>query len=158
MPPHATRVRSTRQAAVVVQAMTAMPAFQGAREIRDAASRAGVQVGVATVYRHLRVLAEQGSVDTIRGPGGETRYRLRRGTFTHHLTCRECEHTTEVDGREIWNWAQQVAARAGFTLTGHAVELTGLCPAHASHADPQASPELPVPSKHGRLPTRPAPP
>jgi Fur family transcriptional regulator, ferric uptake regulator len=141
MPPRATRVRSTRQATAVVKAMTAMPAFCGAREIRDAARRAGVQVGVATVYRHLRVLAEQGSVDTLRGPGGETRYRLRRGTFTHHLTCRQCERSTEVEGREVWDWAQQVAARAGFTLTGHAVELTGLCPAHASHADPEAGGE-----------------
>lgn len=140
-PPRPTRVRSTRQAAAVVQAMTAMPAFHGAQEIRDAASRAGVQVGVATVYRHLRVLAEQGSVDIIRGPGGETRYRLRRAIFTHHLTCRQCERSTEVDGRKVWDWAQQVAASTGFTLTGHTVELTGLCPAHASHADPEASGE-----------------
>jgi Fur family transcriptional regulator, ferric uptake regulator len=93
--------------------------------------QAGGRVGLATVYRHLRVLAEQGSVDTIRGAGGRTLYRLRRGGFTHHLACRVCGHTVEVDGREVWEWARQVAFLAGFTLTGHTVELTGVCPVHA---------------------------
>jgi Fur family transcriptional regulator, ferric uptake regulator len=129
--PRGTKVRYTRQAAAVVAVMAGMPAFCGAREICAAIRRDGGRVGLATVYRHLRVLAEQGSVDTIRGVGGETRYRLRRGSFTHHLTCRVCGRSAEVDGREVWDWAQRVAARAGFTLTGHAVELSGLCPAHA---------------------------
>jgi Fur family ferric uptake transcriptional regulator len=127
--PRGTRVRSTRQAAAVVAALSGMPVFCGARQIRDAVRSAGVQVGAATVYRHLRVLAEQGSVDTIRGAGGEALYRLRRGVFTHYLTCRDCERSVEVDGREVWDWAQEAASRAGFTLTGHTVELRGLCPA-----------------------------
>jgi Fur family ferric uptake transcriptional regulator len=139
--PRGTKIRSTRQSATVVEVMAGMPAFRGAREIRDAVRRAGLEVGVATVYRHLRVLVEQGSVDTIRGPGGEALYRLRRGVFTHYLTCRECERSIEVDGHEIWDWAQRAASRAGFTLTWHAVELRGLCPAHAAPADPGADSE-----------------
>ncbi len=139
--PRGTRVRATTQAATVVAALSGMPAFTRAREIRDAVRRAGVQVGAATVYRHLRVLAEQGSVDTIRGPGGEALYRLRRRPLTHYLTCRECGRGTEVDGREIRDWAQRAASLAGFTLTGHVVELSGLCPAHPSHAGTGASSE-----------------
>ena len=57
-------------------------------------------------------------------------HRLIQG-FTHHLTCRVCGHSAEVDGREVWDWAQRAAAQAGFTLTGHTVELAGVCPAHA---------------------------
>jgi hypothetical protein len=61
--PRATRVRSTRQAAAVVAAMSAMTAFCGAQEICDAVRRAGVKVSAGTVYRHLRVLAGQGGED-----------------------------------------------------------------------------------------------
>jgi Fur family ferric uptake transcriptional regulator len=149
-----TRTRSTTQAAAVVAAMSAMPAFRSARDIRDAVRRDGGQVGIATVYRHLRVLTEQGVVDTLRGAGGEVLYRLRHGSLTHHITCRACGHAVEVDGREVWEWAASVAARAGFTLTGRTVELSGLCPAHAgsltawahaagAHAAPAGVPGLP---------------
>jgi Fur family ferric uptake transcriptional regulator len=131
--PRGTRLRSTRQAAAVIAVMSGMAAFSDARDIHEAVREAGGRVGLATVYRHLRVLAEQGSVDAVRGPGGQALYRLRRDGCTHHLTCRICGRAVEVDGREIWEWAGQVASLAGFTLTEQAVELTGVCRLHASN-------------------------
>jgi len=138
--PQGTRVRRTRQAAAVIAVMSGMPAFSDARDIREAVRRAGGRVGLATVYRHLRVLAEQGHVDTIHGAGGQTLYRLRPDGFTHHLTCRVCGRTAEVDGNVVWEWAREVAFLAGFTLTGHTVELTGVCAAHPGAARDASAP------------------
>ena len=138
--PQGTRVRYTRQAAAVVAVMSGMPAFSDARDIREAVHRAGGRVGLATVYRHLRILAEQGRVDTVRGTGGQALYRLRTDGFTHHITCRVCGHTAQVDGHDVWEWACKVAFIAGFTLTGHTVELTGVCAAHAGAALDAAAP------------------
>jgi Fur family ferric uptake transcriptional regulator len=137
--PRGTKVRYTRQAAAVIAVMSGMPAFSDARDIREAVRLAGGRVGLATVYRHLHVLAEQGRVDAIHGAGGQTLYRLRRDDHAHHLTCRVCGRTVEVDGHGVWEWAGRVAHLAGFTLTGYTVELTGVCPAHAKDThDPQA--------------------
>jgi len=130
-----TRARDTRQAAAVIAVMSAAPSFCGAREIHDDVQRHGQAIGLATVYRHLRVLAEHGSVEVVRSADGQARYRLRRGGITHLLTCRVCGRAVEVDGTEVWEWARQVAAEAGFTLTRHVVELAGVCPEHtATHA------------------------
>jgi Fur family transcriptional regulator, ferric uptake regulator len=140
--PQGTRTRYTRQAAAVIAVMSGMPAFSDARDIREAVRLAGGRVGLATVYRHLRVLAEEGRVDAVRGAGGQTMYRLRRDDHSHHLTCRVCGRAVEVDGHGVWEWAGQVARLAGFTLTGYTVELTGVCPAHAEgagHADSGSS-------------------
>lgn len=126
-----TRVRSTRQAAAIIEAMNRMPAFCGARDIHRALRGDGHRVGLATVYRHLHVLAERGDVDTIHTASGEGRYRLRASSAVCHLTCRVCGRIVAVDGSEVREWASGVAAGAGFTLTGHAVALSGLCPAHA---------------------------
>lgn len=126
-----TRVRSTRQAAAVVAVLSVTPAFAGARDVYAALRRDGERVGLATVYRHLRVMAEQGTADTIRTSSGETLYRLRRTSATYHLICRVCGRSVEVDGAEILRWAEGVAAEAGFTLTGQTIELSGLCIAHA---------------------------
>jgi Fur family ferric uptake transcriptional regulator len=126
-----TRVRFTRQAAAVIAVMSGMDAFCGARDIYDALGRRGQHVGLATVYRHLRVLAERGEVDTIHTATGETRYRLRASSATCHLICRACGCIVAVDGSEILDWGKQVAAEAGFTFTGYTIELSGLCPVHA---------------------------
>ena len=125
-----TRVRSTRQAVAIVAAMSGMRTFCGARDIYDALHGSGQHVGLATVYRHLHVLAERGKVDTIHTASGESRYRLRTSSATCHLVCRACGRIIEVDGSEIREWAKQVAAEAGFSLTGYTAELSGLCPAH----------------------------
>ena len=79
-------------------------------------------------------------MDTIRSAGGQTRYRLRPDGFTHHLACRVCGRMAEVDGHEVWEWARQVAFLAGFTLTGHTVELTGVCAAHEGTAQDAQAP------------------
>jgi len=93
----------------------------------------GEQVGLTTVYRHLQVLTEDGTVDTIRDASGETLYRrCRSDAHHHHLTCRRCGTSVEVEGRAVERWAEQVADEAGFTDVGHTVELFGLCPACGS--------------------------
>lgn len=125
-----TRIRATRQAAAIVAVMSRMRAFCGARDIYDALLGEGQPVGLATVYRHLHVLTEQGDVDTLYTASGESRYRLRDSGATCHLTCRACGRIVVVDGSEIREWAGRVAAGAGFTLTRYSVALSGLCSAH----------------------------
>jgi Fur family ferric uptake transcriptional regulator len=126
-----TRVRSTRQAGAVIAVLSGMQGFCGARDVHEALGRRGQHVGLATVYRHLRVLAERGELDTIRAAGGESRYRLRASSATCHLVCRACGRIVAVDGTEVLDWCRQVAAEAGFAFMGHTVELSGLCPLHA---------------------------
>ena len=128
-PGRPTRARGTRQAQALAAALAGLPGFCSAQEIHAELRRKGEQVGLATVYRHLQALSEQGSIDAIRDANGETLYR-QCGTSVHHhhLTCRTCGRSVEVEGRAVERWAEQVAAEAGFTDVGHTVELSGLCP------------------------------
>jgi Fur family transcriptional regulator, ferric uptake regulator len=128
-PVRGTRARGTRQAQALAAALAGLPGFASAQEIHAELRRKGEHVGLATVYRHLQALSEQGSVDAIRDASGETLYR-QCGTSVHHhhLTCRVCGRSVEVEGRAVEQWAERVAAEAGFTDVGHTVELFGLCP------------------------------
>jgi Fur family transcriptional regulator, ferric uptake regulator len=128
-PGRPTRARGTRQAQALAAALAGLPGFCSAQEIHAELRRKGEQVGLATVYRHLQALSEEGSVDAIRDAHGETLYR-QCGTSMHHhhLTCRNCGRSVEVEGRAVEQWAEKVAAEAGFTDVGHTVELFGLCP------------------------------
>jgi Fur family ferric uptake transcriptional regulator len=124
-----TRVRGTRQAEALVSVLGSLPGFQSAQQIHAELLRRGERIGLATVYRHLQVLSEDGQVDTIREAGGETLYRrCRSEAHHHHLICRVCGASVEVEGRAVEQWAAKVAAEAGFTAVDHTVELFGLCP------------------------------
>jgi Fur family ferric uptake transcriptional regulator len=128
-PARGTRARGTRQAQALAAALDSLPGFASAQEIHAELRRKGEQVGLATVYRHLQALSEQGSVDAIRDASGETLYRqCGTNVHHHHLTCRNCGSSVEVEGRAVEQWAERVAKEAGFTDVGHTVELFGLCP------------------------------
>jgi len=103
--------------------------FNSAQQIHAELRRRGERVGLTTVYRHLQVLSEDGQLDTIRDAGGEILYRrCRSEAHHHHLICRQCGTSVEVEGRVVEQWAEKVAAKAGFTAMDHTVELSGLCP------------------------------
>jgi Fur family ferric uptake transcriptional regulator len=122
-------MRGTRQAEALSAALDNLSGFCSAQEIHAQLRRNGERIGLTTVYRHLQVLSEDGQVDTIRDASGETLYRrCRTSAHHHHLTCRSCGRSVEVEGRAMERWAEHVAAEAGFTELDHTVELFGLCP------------------------------
>jgi Fur family ferric uptake transcriptional regulator len=128
-PGRGTRIRGTRQAEALYAVLDGLPGFFSAQQIHAELRNRGENVGLTTVYRHLQVLSEDGRVDAIRDSSGETLYRkCRTDAHHHHLTCRNCGRSVEVEGRAVERWAEQVAAEAGFTNVGHTVELFGLCP------------------------------
>ena len=90
--------------------------------------RDGDTVGLSTVYRTLQALADSGEVDVLRGEDGETRYRRCSGSHHHHLVCRACGRTVEVEGPTVERWASAVALEHGFTDVSHTLEIFGRCP------------------------------
>ncbi|MCO5989622.1 transcriptional repressor [Actinoallomurus spadix] len=122
-------MRGTRQAEALNQVLTDLPGFSSAQDIHAELRRRGERVGLTTVYRHLQVLSEDGAVDTLRDETGETLYRrCETSVHHHHVTCRSCGRSVEVEGRTVERWAERVAAEAGFTDVDHTVEIFGLCP------------------------------
>jgi Fur family transcriptional regulator, ferric uptake regulator len=121
---------------VVVGTLTRLSGFRSAQEIYAELHRQGETIGLTTVYRHLQVLSEQGVIDTVRAPSGEALYKwCGSARHHHHLTCRLCGHSVEVEGRAVEQWAEKAAAEAGFTSVDHTVELFGLCPNHGTGAN-----------------------
>ena len=74
--------------------------------------RRGETVGLATVYRTLQRLAEAGEVDMLRTEDGEAIYRRCSDTHHHHLVCRSCGATVEVEGPAVERWTRRDRRRA----------------------------------------------
>ncbi len=60
---------------------------------------------------------------------GETLYRrCVIDMHHHHLACRSCGSTVEVDAPELEAWAKSIGERYGYLDLRHVLELNGTCP------------------------------
>lgn len=122
-------LRTTRQRTAVAAALDEVEGFRSAQDIYALLREKGETVGLTTVYRTLQALAEAGEVDVLRTGDGEAAYRRCGTSHHHHLVCRACGRTVEVEGPTVERWASQVAHDHGFTEVSHTVEVFGRCPA-----------------------------
>jgi Fur family ferric uptake transcriptional regulator len=123
--------RPTRQRRAVAAELQSCEEFRSAQEIHDHLRRKGENVGLSTVYRTLQTLADGGDVDVLRTEEGEALYRRCSATHHHHLVCRACGRTVEVEGPTVERWSTAVAKEHGFTDVSHTLEIFGTCPSCA---------------------------
>lgn len=125
--------RSTRQRTAVAALLEELEEFRSAQEVHDLLRRRGERIGLTTVYRSLQILASAGQVDVLRGPDGETSYRRCSSGHHHHLVCRECGRTVEIELPSIEKTAAKVARENGFIDIAHTLEIFGTCTDCAPH-------------------------
>jgi Fur family transcriptional regulator, ferric uptake regulator len=120
--------RLTRQQAAVADALGSADDFTSAQDLHARLRTEGHKVGLGTVYRALQTLADQGDVDVLRTDDGESVYRrCSTGAHHHHLVCRSCGRTVEVEGPTVERWADAVSAQHGFRDVTHTLEIFGTC-------------------------------
>lgn len=119
--------RSTRQRTAVMAILDEVDEFRSAQELHDLLRRGGTAVGLTTVYRTLQALADAGEIDVMRPAGGDHLYRRCSSGHHHHLVCRRCGRTVEVEGPTVEKWADKVAADHGFAEVSHTIEIFGTC-------------------------------
>lgn len=124
----APRRRETRQRTAVAAVLADSDEFLSAQDLHARLVERGESVGIATVYRTLQALAEDGEVDVIRAGDGEAAFRRCSARHHHHLTCRACRRTVEIDNAAVERWARRVADQHGFIDVEHVVEVFGTCP------------------------------
>jgi len=119
--------RNTWQREAVREALGTSEAFVSAQTLHSTLHASGSPIGLATVYRALADLATEGEADSLQQEG-EALYRAcTPGSHHHHLICRNCGLTVEIEADAVEQWAQQVAAKHGFTQPNHVVDVFGLC-------------------------------
>lgn len=119
--------RPTRQRRALQEALRGIEEFCSAQQIHARLADSGESVGLATVYRNLQAMAADGEIDVRRTDDGEALYRACSPSHHHHLVCRECGRTVEVDAPAVERWAASVSAEHGFSEVSHTVEITGRC-------------------------------
>jgi Fur family ferric uptake transcriptional regulator len=125
-------LRPTRQRRAVAAALQEFDDFRSAQEIHETLRSGGDNVGLSTVYRALQAMADAGELDVLRSEAGESVYRRSSDSHHHHLVCRSCGATVEVEGPTVERWTRAVAAEHGYADVSHTLEIFGTCSACTS--------------------------
>jgi len=119
---------------VTASRLAVLSAVQGAGQHRDveaiteAARRQIGTLSTQAVYDNLHVLEQAGLVRRIQPSGHPGRYEARVGDNHHHLVCRRCGLTADVDCAVGAAPCLEPSTEHGFTIEEAEVIFWGLCP------------------------------
>ena len=116
--------RATRQRDAIKAVLRASARPLSPAEVLDAARFAVRALGLATVYRTLKLLVAEGAVQVITLPGDRPRYEMAESVHHHHFQCNACLRVYDVLGCP--GNLRRLAPR-GFTVEHHDLTLYGRC-------------------------------
>jgi Fur family ferric uptake transcriptional regulator len=133
--------RSTRQRSAIREALQTAQRPLLPQEVLAAAQAQVPGLGIATVYRSLKALLDDGVIRLVALPGENPRYETLEHGHHHHFQCTHCERVFDV---HACPGDLSRLAPAGFTVEDHDLTLYGRCrecqPATRARPRPGPSP------------------
>ncbi|MCV7378362.1 Fe2+/Zn2+ uptake regulation protein [Mycobacterium alsense] len=124
------RRRSTAKQRAVLEVLREQQNFRSAQQLYlDVRQKRQLRIGLTSVYRILRTLADDRIAETQRAEDGEILYRLRTGTgHRHYLVCRRCGAAVGFTPVEVEEHTHLLSRQHHYTDVTHYVDLYGICP------------------------------
>lgn len=122
------QLKVTNQRMAILKILATSSQHFMAQEIFDKVHSQFPEIGFATVYRFLKKLTDFKYVTEVRMGGLPSRYEMAPTHHHDHMSCTQCGKVVEFENFSIEALQEKVAEELGFTLTGHVLELYGICP------------------------------
>jgi len=86
-----------------------------------------LNIGIATVYRTLALLEENGLVSSISLGMQGKKFEIANKPHHDHLICIKCGKIVEFENEQIEELQNKIAKENNFELTNHLMQLYGIC-------------------------------
>jgi len=125
---------NTEQKRIVWEELASVKSHPTADEVYEMAKRRLPRISLATVYRNLERMADDGEILRLSMPGRKMRFDAR--TEDHcHLRCERCGSVIDLESEEVESAMSALAALKGVNgIKSFSLELRGLCPSCESEA------------------------
>jgi Fur family ferric uptake transcriptional regulator len=115
--------RNTRQKQAIRNAFERVGRPLSTEEVHLEAERSSRGLGMATVYRSIRALLDDGWLSVVEVPGRNPLYEIAGKDHHHHFSCTDCARVFELEGCA----SVDVSLPAGFRTAGHELTFYGTC-------------------------------
>ena len=118
--------RKSSKRDIVLQVLTDIGRPLSPQEILVAAQGEAPTLGIATVYRNIRQLQDDGLIQPVELPGLALRYELAGKHHHHHFHCNGCGRVYEIEGCPFGEHPHANLPE-GFEIEDHSVVVYGHC-------------------------------
>ncbi len=119
-------LRMTDQRRTIARVIEAADDHPDVEELYARASRADARISIATVYRTVKLFEESGILDKHEFGDGRARYETADRDHHDHLIDMHSGEVIEFVDAEIEALQERIAAKLGYRLMGHRLELYGV--------------------------------
>jgi Fur family ferric uptake transcriptional regulator len=122
--------QATPNRRLVAELVAATGGHFTAAELLERGRRERVNIGRATVFRALELLASLRVVERLDLPSGSHAYVVcDPDEHHHHLVCSTCGRSEDIADGELARLVDEIGRRNGYRIEAHRLELFGICPA-----------------------------
>ncbi len=119
-------LRITEQRRIIARVLSDSDDHPDVEELHKRASQLDPGISIATVYRTVRLFEEAGILDRHDFGDGRARYEAAPEAHHDHMIDVESGKVIEFVDPELESLQRQIAARLGFRLVDHRMELFGV--------------------------------
>ncbi|MCU9836941.1 MULTISPECIES: Fur family transcriptional regulator [Ruegeria] len=119
-------LRMTGQRRTIAQVLEESEDHPDVEELYARASRMDSGISIATVYRTVKLFEEAGILDRLEFGDGRARYEDAERDHHDHLIDLNSGEVIEFCDPEIEALQERIAAKLGYRLKGHKLELYGV--------------------------------
>lgn len=119
------KLKMTGQRRVIARVLSDAEDHPDVEELYRRASTLDPRISIATVYRTVRLLEENGILERRDFGGGRARYEATEHGHHHHLIDVESGRVIEFEDADHERVVREIAARLGFDLISQRLELFG---------------------------------
>jgi Fur family transcriptional regulator, ferric uptake regulator len=119
-------LRMTEQRRIVARVIGAADDHPDVEELFARASAIDPRISIATVYRSVKLFEEAGILERLEFGDGRARYEDAERDHHDHLIDMQSGEVIEFVDPEIEALQERIAARLGYKLKGHRLELYGV--------------------------------
>ncbi|MDQ7785064.1 MAG: transcriptional repressor [Desulfomonilaceae bacterium] len=119
--------RMTRQRKIVLEELRKVTSHPTADQLHQMVRRRLPGINIATVYRNLEILTDEGEVMKLDVAG--TQRRFDGNALNHyHIRCSRCGRVDDVHMDVVDSLEEAAAKACAYTVLSHTVEFVGICP------------------------------
>lgn len=119
--------KATPQRLAILAAIEGMKSTFTPQELYSGLQKSHPEIGLVTVYRTLKFLADGGMVCRMERGGKAQTYARRTEEHHHHLVCTACNKVVDVSSCGLAELEQRLSAETGFEISDHRLEFEGVC-------------------------------
>jgi len=127
-----TDLKTTKRRMAILMILEKSPVPMTAEEIYSIVVN-DVNMSLSTTYRALGTLSEKGLLLKNLSHDGKTYYQINNHQHKHQLVCNICNEVVPIDACPLTKLEEKLTEQTGFTITGHSLEFSGICPKCTRH-------------------------